>query len=222
MFEAKGLHKSFEKGEREVHILNGLNFSCGRGEFVGIYGVSGAGKSTFLHVLGGLDAPDKGSVHFDKQELYKMKNARLAEFRNKQIGFVFQSYHLLPEFSACENVMLPCLIAGMGKGEAKKLAEASLSHVDLSHRATHRPSELSGGEQQRVAIARAIVMKPSFILADEPTGNLDEETGLKVFACLQRLYSDTKTGIIMVTHNSELLKLIPRRMELKSGVLNEA
>ncbi len=222
MFEAKGLHKSFEKGEREVHILNGLNFSCGVGEFIGVYGVSGAGKSTFLHVLGGLDEPDKGSVHFEGQEIYKMKNARLAEFRNRKIGFVFQSYHLLPEFSALENVMLPCLISGMGKADAKQLAEEALGHVDLTGRVLHRPSELSGGEQQRVAIARAIVMKPSFILADEPTGNLDEETGLKVFACLQRLYNDTKTGIIMVTHNSDLLRLIPRKMELRGGALHEA
>jgi lipoprotein-releasing system ATP-binding protein len=222
MFEAKGIYRSYEKGAREVRILNGLEFSCDKGEFIGIYGVSGAGKSTLLHVLGGLDEPDRGSVLFDGQEIYRLKDARLAEFRNRKIGFVFQSYHLLPEFSALENVMLPCLIAGMKRGEARRLADEALEHVGLAERSGHRPSELSGGEQQRAAIARAIVMEPSFILADEPTGNLDEETGLKVFASLQRLYNDTKTGIIMVTHNMDLLKRIPRRMELKGGTLHEA
>ena len=144
---------------------------------------------------------------------------RLAEFRNRTVGFVFQFYHLLPEFTALENVMIPCLIGGIRKNKARQFAEEALVHIEMKDRLYHRPSELSGGEQQRVAIARATVMNPKFILADEPTGNLDESTGEKVFSYLEGLNKHAKTGIIMVTHNPELLKRIPKSFELKGGVL---
>jgi len=218
-FTVKDLHKSYDKGSASVSVLKGLSFSCSESEFVGIFGASGTGKSTLLHVIGGLDRPDSGSVLFDNEDIYKKRDKDLAGFRNRTVGFVFQFYHLLPEFSALENVMLPCLISGMGKGEATRLAKESLSIVELDHRISHRPSEMSGGEQQRVAIARAVVMQPKFILADEPTGNLDEATGNKVFAYLERLHKETKTGVIMVTHNPDLLKHIPKKYELKSGAL---
>lgn len=221
MIEALQLHKTYDSGEKEVHCLKGLDFSCRSGEFVGIFGASGTGKSTLLHIMGGLDAPSSGEVKFDGKDLYKMKEKEIAGYRNKTIGFVFQSYHLLPEFSAIENVMLPCLIAGISKKEALKMAKAAVDNVGLAGRASHRPAELSGGEQQRVAIARASVLGPKFILADEPTGNLDEATGLNVFSYLEQLNARLKTGIIMVTHNPELLKKIPRRLELKGGVLHE-
>lgn len=216
MFNVRDIHKNFGDQKKEVRVLNGLNFSCGKGEFTGIFGASGTGKSTFLHILGGLDKPDSGQVLFNGEDIFK-KNS--ADFRNKKIGFVFQFYHLLPEFLAIENVMLPCLIAGIKKSEARLMSEEALKHVGLLDRADHKPSELSGGEQQRVAIARATVMKPGFILADEPTGNLDEATGNAVFSYLERLNKEFNIGIIMVTHNPELLKRIPRRLELKGGIL---
>lgn len=221
MFKITDLHKSYGSGEKETHVLRGLDFSCEAGDFVGVFGASGSGKSTFLHIVGGLDRPTAGTVEFGGENIYKKRDRELAAFRNKTVGFIFQFYHLLPEFSAVENVMIPCLIAGKSAGEAKQTAEKMIAAVGLAERAGHRPSELSGGEQQRVAIARAIVMRPKFILADEPTGNLDEETGESVFSCLERLNKEEKTGIIMVTHNPELLKRMPMKLELKGGTLHE-
>lgn len=220
MFEIKGLCKTYDGGEKEVSVLRGLDMTCARGEFIGIFGTSGSGKSTFLHIAGGLDRPDSGTVLFDGEDLYKKSSRGIARFRNRSIGFVFQFYHLLPEFTALENVMLPCLIASMKRSEALLHAKEALAVVELTERSLHRPSELSGGEQQRVAMARAIVMRPRFILADEPTGNLDEATGEKIFSYLNRLNKVTKTGIIMVTHNHDLLERIPKRFELKGGVLH--
>ncbi len=221
MFNVKGLKRSYKEGKKTVSVLSGLDFSCSAGEFIGVFGASGAGKSTFLHIIGGLDRPTDGDVSFNGVPIYSKGANYLAGFRNKMIGFVFQFYHLLPEFSAVENVMLPCLIAGYSKKKARDLAAEALAHVEMEERMSHRPDQLSGGEQQRVAVARAVVMQPQFILADEPTGNLDEDTGLKVFSCLTRLNREMKTGIIMVTHNPELLKRIPRRLELKGGQLHE-
>lgn len=221
MFQVKNLYKTYDEGLKKVRVLNGLNFSCGRGEFVGIFGASGSGKSTFLHVTGGLDRPTDGVVTFNGEDIYAKNPTEVARFRNTMIGFVFQFYHLLPEFTAVENVMLPSLIAGLAKSESKKRAMDVLKDVGLENRAGHKPLELSGGEQQRVAIARAIVMKPKYLLADEPTGNLDEETGEMIFSYLLNLNKNFGTGIIMVTHNSNLLQLIPRRLELKEGVLHE-
>lgn len=221
MFEITNLHKIYDGGEKETVVLRGANFSCRAGEFVGVFGASGSGKSTFLHIIGGLDNPSSGEIKFEGRDLCRMREKELADFRNKTIGFIFQFYHLLPEFSAIENVMLPCLIAGRSKGDAKKLAVEALQNVEMSDRMLHRPAHLSGGEQQRVAIARAIVMQPKFILADEPTGNLDEENGFKVFSYLEKLNKETGMGIIMVTHNPDLLQRIPRKLELKNGKLHE-
>lgn len=221
MFKVTNLHKVYDKGEKEVRVLTGLDFSCGRGEFIGIFGASGAGKSSFLHVIGGLDRPTEGEIKFNGVNLYEKNGRFLANFRNREVGFVFQFYHLLSEFSAVENVMLSCLIGGINKKKAFEMSAEALSHVGMIERKDHRPSELSGGEQQRVAVARAIVMKPKFILADEPTGNLDEASGLKVFSYFESLYKETGTGIIMVTHNPDLLKKIPKKLELKGGILHE-
>ncbi|MBI2974171.1 MAG: ABC transporter ATP-binding protein [Deltaproteobacteria bacterium] len=222
MFDISNLYKTYDGGTQNVNVLSGVNFKCEEGEFIGIFGASGAGKSTLLHILGGLDFPTKGEVKFDGEDIYKKNKRFLAAFRNKTVGFVFQFYHLLPEFSAVENVMLPCLIAGQKRKEAFANAKEALQFVNLEDRDKHKPSELSGGEQQRVAIARAIVMRPKFVLADEPTGNLDESTGEKIFLNLEKLHEAAKTGIIMVTHNPDLLRKIPRRLELKGGLLHEA
>ncbi len=219
MFEITDLHKTYDGSDKEVKVLTGVDFQSGAGEFVGIFGASGSGKSTFLHTIGGLDRPDRGTVKFDGEDIYAKNWHEIARFRNRSIGFVFQFYHLLREFTALENVMLPCLIAGLGRGESRRRASTAISVVDLDSRENHRPSELSGGEQQRVAIARAIVMCPRYILADEPTGNLDIAAGEKVFSYLLKLNKESGTGIIMVTHNPDLLKRIPRRLELKGGVL---
>lgn len=222
MFEVTGLHKTYDRSEKAVCVLKGLDFKCAAGEFIGIFGASGSGKSTFLHILGGLDKPDEGSVKFDGTDIYKKGDGEISRYRNREIGFVFQFYHLLPEFTALENVAIPCLIAGIKRPEAMKTAAEALDLVDMAERLYHRPSELSGGEQQRVSIARAVVMRPRFILADEPTGNLDEATGLNIFSCLTRLHEKSGTGIIMVTHNPEFIKKIQRRFELKGGALHAA
>lgn len=222
MFDVAGLHKTYDRSAQAVHVLKGLDFRCAAGEFIGIFGASGSGKSTFLHILGGLDRPDEGFVKFDGADIYKKGDGDISRYRNREIGFVFQFYHLLPEFTALENVAIPCLIAGIKRSEALKMAESALAAADMMERLHHRPSELSGGEQQRVSIARAIVMRPRFILADEPTGNLDEATGLNIFSCLAGLHEKSGTGIIMVTHNPEFIKKIQRRFELKGGVLHAA
>jgi lipoprotein-releasing system ATP-binding protein len=220
MFEVKNLSKKYEKGSKEMAVLSGLDFLCHKGDFVGIFGTSGSGKSTLLHILGGLDRPDSGTVRFDGIEIYNKSDSYLSDFRNKKIGFVFQFYHLLPEFTAIENVMMPGLISGMTKKEAKKRADEALAIMELNERGGHRPAELSGGEQQRIAIARAIINRPNFILADEPTGNLDESTGNKVFSYFERLNQEMETGIIMVTHNPELIKKMKKSYELKGGSLH--
>ena len=220
MFEVKNLSKKYEKGSKEMAVLSGLDFLCHKGDFVGIFGTSGSGKSTLLHILGGLDRPDSGTVRFDGIEIYNKSDSYLSDFRNKKIGFVFQFYHLLPEFTAIENVMMPGLISGMTKKEAKKRADEALAIMELNERGGHRPAELSGGEQQRIAIARAIINRPNFILADEQTGNLDESTGNKVFSYFERLNQEMETGIIMVTHNPELIKKMKKSYELKGGSLH--
>ena len=222
MFEVGNLHKIYDRGRGEVEVLRGLDFSCGAGEFIGVFGSSGAGKSTFLQILGGLDTPTSGNVTFDGVPLFGKGSLDLAKFRNKEIGFVFQFYHLLPEFDALENVMIPCMIGGISRKRAREMDEEALSHVDMSQRLNHRPGKLSGGEQQRVAIARAIVMNPRFLLADEPTGNLDEATQEKVFGYFERLHKERNTTIIMVTHNPDLLRRMPKRFELKGGTLHES
>ena len=219
LIETTNITKVYKDMSEPVWVLRGVDFALNAGEVVGIYGASGAGKSTFLHILGGIDSPSSGAVKSDGAELQKMSSDDLANFRNRKIGFVFQFYHLLPEFNALENVMLPALIAGKTKLEANDLASGALESMGLSGRKKHRPSELSGGEQQRVALARAAVLKPRLILADEPTGNLDLATGDEVFRYLLALNKNHKAAIVIVTHNIDLLKRLPKVYELKDGKL---
>jgi lipoprotein-releasing system ATP-binding protein len=218
---ARNISKIYKNGPAPVPVLTGADFQMQAGELVGVYGASGSGKSTLLHILGGLDSANQGFVQFEGQELRKLTEIQLAHLRNKRIGFVFQFYYLLPEFSALENVLLPGMIGGLRKGEAKERAHQALQELGMEHRAGHMPHELSGGEQQRVALARAVVMKPKLILADEPTGNLDRETGEKVFNYLLQLNREHKMGMIIVSHNAELLKQLPRNLLLRDGKLHE-
>ena len=217
MLKAVGLNKTYGSGHTSLTVIDNLNFEYQKGEVVGVYGSSGSGKSTFLHMIGGLDFPTSGDVFFGERNLYQLSERELAAYRNRTIGFVFQFYHLLPEFSAEENVMIPCLIGGEGRAKAKELAAHALERVSLADRRSQRPSELSGGEQQRVAIARAIVMNPQLLLADEPTGNLDKKTGSEIMDVLMDLNQNGDMGIIMVTHDPSLVTQMDRELELKDG-----
>lgn len=219
--EANNISKAYVDTANPVWVFKGLDFKVERSELVGIFGASGAGKSTFLHIIGGLDEATEGNVLIDGVRIDKMKNDEIAKFRNKKLGFVFQFYHLLAEFSAVENVMLPALIAGFSRFKAMDAAKEVLAVMGLSERFFHRPAMLSGGEQQRVAIARAFILKPSIILADEPTGNLDHQNGELVFDCLLNLNKSFSTTMIIVTHNRELLVRLPKTYELADGVLEE-
>lgn len=219
MIEAKNIGKVYGSGHTALPVLQDLNFEYSQGEIVGVYGSSGSGKSTFLHIIGGLDRPDMGDVQVNGENLYSYPESKLADYRNKTVGFVFQFYHLLPEFNAEENVMLPCLIAGLSKKEGRRRAGRALEKTGLAKRMTHRPAELSGGEQQRVAISRAIVMEPKILLADEPTGNLDKKTGDDVMKVLLDLNKRDGMGIIMVTHDISLVSDMDRTLELKDGKL---
>ena len=213
----EGLEKSFEHMGRTLHVLRGIDLTIKAGEILAIVGPSGAGKSTLLHCMGTLDLPTAGRIRLSGEELTTMTGARLAAVRNREIGFVFQFHHLLPEFNALENLMLPGLIQGRSKKEMEKRAAALLEEVGLSPRATHRPGELSGGEQQRVAIARALVKRPALLLADEPTGALDDETGHSV---LQLLWEQTRSQgitVLMVTHNEDYAASGDLVIRLRSG-----
>lgn len=205
------------KGSQKIDVLKGLNFGLQRGEPVVIEGASGAGKSTLLHILGGLEEPSEGSVFFEGIDLFQKKEKGLSEFRNRELGFIFQFHHLLPLFTALENVMMPALISGLSKNEAKELASSLLEEVGLLHRISHRPTELSGGEQQRVAIARALIMKPKLLMADEPTGNLDAENSKKIFELLLRMTAHYHTTLLVVTHNDELASKLTRRIRIQDG-----
>lgn len=204
-----------------LKVLRGLDFELEDGESVGIFGASGTGKSTLLHLLGGLDRPTEGTIAAAGLDLGTMTDDELARFRNREVGFVFQFYHLLPEFTALENAMLPGLIAGLGRGEASARASEALEAVGLAERLSHRPAMLSGGEQQRVAIARSAVMKPRVIFADEPTGNLDRETGRRVWEYLKGLNREKGVALVAVTHNRELIDGFTRSLELRDGKLSE-
>lgn len=220
LISARDLKKTYNGQAAVVDVLKGVNFDMEAGQLVGIYGASGSGKSTLLHILGGLDRSSTGDVSFEGKRLNEMNETELAGFRNRSIGFVFQFYHLLPEFTALENAMLPCLIAGVKRKQARDMALAALKEVGLDHRSQHRPGELSGGEQQRVALARSAVMGPKLILADEPTGNLDRETGEKVFDYLLKLNRDDKISMLIVSHNQELLDMLPIKYLLRDGQLH--
>jgi lipoprotein-releasing system ATP-binding protein len=219
LVEVKGLWKRFATGEREIEVLRGIDFTLEAGDRVAIVGQSGVGKSTFLHVLGGLDRPTSGSVQFRGEDLFAKQPDELAAFRNQSLGFVFQFHHLLPEFSAVENVMMPGLLRGLGFAEMRERASAILREVELGERLEHRVGKLSGGERQRVALARALVLQPTLVLADEPTGNLDPETGARIGELLLEMNRTRGTALVVVTHNERLAALLGRTLSMEAGVL---
>ncbi|MEK7703461.1 MAG: ABC transporter ATP-binding protein [Myxococcota bacterium] len=221
MLSAHGLHKSYRKGEATIDVLLNADLDVHAGETVSVVGASGAGKSTLLHVLGTLDEPDRGEISYRGQSLRGLSSAALADFRNRELGFVFQFHHLLPEFSALENTMMPALIRRLSPSEATARAQRALDDVGLSHRVAHKPGELSGGEQQRVALARALVLEPPLLLADEVTGNLDERTGEEIHELLAQINRQRGTTIVVVTHNRALANRMQRRLLLEDGVLKE-
>ena len=211
--------ESLQKSYGTLKVLKGINLEIADSSVVTIVGASGAGKSTLLHLIGTLDRPDGGRVLMDDADLYKLSDKELAEFRNRNIGFVFQFHHLLPEFTAVENVALPAMIAGATKADAMKRAGELLDYLKLSERATHKPSQLSGGEQQRVAVARALVNNPKLILADEPSGNLDTENARKLHQLFFDLRDRFGQTFIVVTHNTELAQMADRTVTIKDGTI---
>lgn len=213
----EGLEKSFEHMGQTLNVLRGIDLQIGSGEILSIVGQSGAGKSTLLHCIGTLDLPSAGRIRLGGEELTTMSRTRLASVRNQNIGFVFQFHHLLPEFDALENVMMPGLIQGRSRREMAQRAKRLLDEVQVGHRASHRPGEMSGGEQQRVAVARALVLEPKLLLADEPTGNLDTNTGNAVHDLFFELNREHKTTIIVVTHNPSFAESMPRVVRLRDG-----
>lgn len=215
--EVQNLFKSYGNGAKRVEVLKGADLTFSRGEKAAIVGASGVGKTTLLHILGTLDQPSSGKVLYEGKDIYTLNEKDLALFRNREIGFVFQFHHLLPEFNALENTMMPCLIQGIPKKESVSRAEAILTLVGLKERLTHKPGELSGGEQQRVAVARALVLEPKVLLADEPTGNLDTKTGESVFDLLRELNQIKGITLIVVTHNIKLAEKLSRQIQLVDG-----
>lgn len=219
VYRVCGVSKYFEAPAGPVQVLSDINFSVLAGQTVAILGSSGSGKTTLLHLLGMLDSPCQGNIFLNNQDLALLNSSEKAVLRNRTIGFVFQFHHLLPEFSTLENVAMPGIIAGISRKESQEKAALALELVGLGHRIKHRVTTLSGGERQRAAIARAILLKPSVLLADEPTGNLDEQTGASVADMLLNLNREIGMTIIMVTHNLDLANLMQTRCELRSGVL---
>ena len=209
--------KTYGNGAKQVEVLKGIDLTFERAETTAIVGASGVGKTTLLHILGTLDRPTSGSVRYEEQDVFVLNERELARFRNREIGFVFQFHHLLPEFTALENTMMPCLIQGISRREALQRAETMLTLVGLKTRLTHKPGELSGGEQQRVAVARALVLEPKVLLADEPTGNLDTKTGESVLDLLQELNRVKRVTLIVVTHNLTLANRLSRQIQLLDG-----
>lgn len=221
LLEVSGLTKSYRKEGNLIEVLRAAQFSVDDGEMISITGQSGAGKSTLLHLIGTLDLPDEGSIRYRGVELTELSPAQLADFRNRELGFVFQFHHLLSEFSALENVMMPSLIRRLAPAEAESRAQELLAEVGLADRVNHKPGELSGGEQQRVALARALVMKPQLLLADEVTGNLDESTGNEIHELLFEINRSRGTTLIIVTHNRALAEMMPRQLVVAEGVVHE-
>lgn len=214
------LSKTYQDGESQVDVLKSVDFSISAGEMVAIVGASGSGKSTLLHILGGLEKPSKGSLSFNGQDMTTWSSDKLSSWRNSNLGFVYQFHHLLPEFSALENVAMPRLIAGENPKAAKQAAEALLKRVGLEHRLSHRPAKLSGGERQRVAIARAFVNNPDIVLADEPTGNLDGEAAASIYQLMLELNKEKGTAFIVVTHDNTLAEQLHRVERLVGGTLD--
>lgn len=222
LLEAHALHKVYRNGEAELHVLKGIDLTIEKGRIISIVGPSGAGKSTLLHLLGGLDVPTSGEVILKGMDLYKLDDEKRAKVRNEMLGFVFQFYHLLPEFTALENVVLPILIKGMPKKGASDYAKKLLEDVGLGERLNHKPSELSGGEHQRVAIARALVNEPEIVFCDEPTGNLDSKTGSEIQELLWRINREKGETLIIVTHDEKIAGQADRIIYMQDGVLRGA
>jgi lipoprotein-releasing system ATP-binding protein len=219
LLSVRNLQKAFVEGTQEIHVLRGASLELAAGERVAVVGESGVGKSTLLHLLGTLDRPTGGEILYRGNPLPLDDEAALSQFRNREIGFVFQFHYLLPDFTALENVMFPSLIQGVDKAQARAAAEQLLERVGLKERKNHRPGKLSGGEQQRVAVARAVVLKPKIILADEPTGSLDVRIGEEVQDLLFHLNEENGVALIVATHNREFAARIGRRVELRDGRL---
>jgi len=218
LLSVRGLCKTYLQGSRTVEVLKGLDLDFEQGTTTALVGASGAGKSTLLHILGALDRPSSGTVLYRGEELFSRSDRALAEFRNSSVGFVFQFHHLLPEFTALENVMMPALIARRNRSDAEKTAQQLLEDVGLSDRIAHRPGELSGGEQQRVAIARALIMEPELLLADEPTGNLDMKTSDSIHQLLDDIQRKRGITLVIVTHNEQLAAGMERTVRLADGI----
>lgn len=216
LIKIKNVTKQYVLGDTILNALDNVSVNIEKGEFVAIVGQSGSGKSTLMNILGCLDTPQKGSYYLNGNDIFNAKERKLSQIRNKEIGFIFQSFNLVSSLSAIENVELPLMYRGLSKEKRKKLAERALKMVDLTSRANHLPSQLSGGQQQRVAIARAIASSPPLILADEPTGNLDVNSGKEIMNILFRLHKSGKT-IVMITHDSEIAMQIPRIIEISDG-----
>jgi len=221
ILQIKDLYKHFGSGERRVDVLRGINLSLKGSESIAVVGASGVGKTTLLHILGTLERPSTGEVIYEGVDVFTFAETQLAAYRNRTIGFVFQFHHLLSEFTALENAMLPALIGRKGKKESKERAQHVLDLVGLSHRTQHRVGELSGGEQQRVAVARALILNPRVLLADEPTGNLDTKSSGTIHELLLRVNQEQKVSLVVVTHNMELAGMMQRQLHLKDGLINE-
>ncbi len=216
LIETRDLWKTYVMGDEEIHALKGVSISIERGEYVAIMGPSGSGKSTLMNLIGCLDTPSKGTYLLNEKEVSQMNDNELARIRNEEIGFVFQTFNLLPRATALHNVELPLVYAGMGKTARLAQAKSAIEKVELTHRMTHKPNELSGGQRQRVAIARALVNNPSILLADEPTGNLDSKTGLEIMALFARLHEAGNT-IIVVTHEADIAAYAHRVIAIRDG-----
>lgn len=221
LLQCDNLCKRYQEGSVQTDVLHNVSFSVGEGKMMAIVGTSGSGKSTLLHLLGGLDTPTSGDVIFSGQPMSKLSSAAKAELRNQKLGFIYQFHHLLPDFTALENVAMPLLIGKKKAAEINTRALEMLNAVGLAHRASHRPSELSGGERQRVAIARALVNNPRLVLADEPTGNLDAKNADSIFKLLGELNQSQGTAFLVVTHDLQLAKRMGRQLEMRDGHLSD-
>lgn len=221
MLEAVDIERVYRQAKNDLHVLKGVNLNLKKGDFIAIVGPSGAGKSTFLHILGGLDVPNGGSVFFKGKDIYRLNDRARSSFRNQEIGFVFQFYHLLAEFNVLENVLMPAYVSRVQKRGKKldALGKEALEKVGLSARLTHKPYQLSGGEQQRVAIARALINEPTVLLCDEPTGNLDSQSGQGIINSLVKLNEEKQQTIVVVTHDESIARRAHRIVHMKDGVL---